>query len=395
MKICVISNLYPPNARGGAEQVVAKTVEALAAAGHDLVVITTTGSDGDWREQEGGVRVYRFRPGNLYYYTRAEKFPAPVRFIWHLINMFHLGAARRVKQMLQEEKPDVVHTHNLMGLSFLIPRVIKKAGIRHVHTVHDVQLVEPSGIILKSKEHSFRYAGLPTKLYSALTRKLFGSPDVVVAPSQFIYNFYHSRGFFPESDFVMQRNPMTFAMPEQLPEKGSGKRPVFLYVGQIEDHKGVPFLVDAFTGLKDIEADLHIVGGGSLLEKVREQGSGDKRIHIHGRCSRQQVAELFAKADVTIVSSSCYEDSPTVIFESFSFGVPVLASNIEGIAELIEEGENGMTFVADDSESLKEKMRWCASHNSELSAMANAARKALSQVSDGDVTANLLRLYRS
>ena len=66
---------------------------------------------------------------------------------------------------------------------------------------------------------------------------------------------------------------------------------------------------------------------------------------------------FFAKADITIVPSLCYENSPTVIFESFSYHTPVLASNIEGIAELIKEGENGLTFIAGNEASLLQKLQ--------------------------------------
>jgi hypothetical protein len=71
--------------------------------------------------------------------------------LWHIIDIFHFASKNKIRQILQTEKPDLVHTHNLMGLGFLIPRLIKKMGLRYIHTVHDVQLVEPSGIILKQK----------------------------------------------------------------------------------------------------------------------------------------------------------------------------------------------------------------------------------------------------
>jgi len=198
MKICIINNLYPPLSRGGAEQVVEKTVGALESAGHEVVLVTL-GEEGagsvaplQLPTKRGGTNVstYAYRPKNLFFYTDAHKHSFFARLLWHVVDMFHVGSARFVRDVLEKEQPDVVHTHNLMGPGFLIPRAIRQLGIRHVHTVHDVQLVEPSGIILKARESSFRYNGLPTKLYVATMRKLMGSPDVVISPSKFLLNFY-------------------------------------------------------------------------------------------------------------------------------------------------------------------------------------------------------------
>jgi glycosyltransferase involved in cell wall biosynthesis len=107
------------------------------------------------------------------------------------------------------------------------------------------------------------------------------------------------------------------------------------------------------TFLKYLEAnnhcELHIVGAGSSLSELQSLAEQEKRIVFHGKVERAKLPEFFAASDITVVPSLCYENSPTVIFESLSFAVPVLASNIEGIAELIHEGKNGMTFVAGDT----------------------------------------------
>ncbi len=394
MKICIINNLYPPNARGGAEQVVSKTVEGLVHAGHDVVVITTT-PDGDWSEANDQVTIYRFKPRNIYYYIHAHKHNILFRFMWHVVNMFHVGAARHVKKILQIEKPDVVHTHNLMGLSFLIPRIIKQLGLRHLHTVHDVQLVEPSGVILKSEETSWRYNGFPTKIYSWITRTLFGSPDVVISPSQFLLDFYSSRNFFKNSPYVVVRNPIPFDFSSERHNLEKGEKFRLLYVGQIEHHKGIVFLAEVFSSLTNIDAELHIVGNGSLFDDVKKIANDNEKIHAHGRLNRQEVASLFQQSDMTIVPSRCYENSPTVIFESFYFGVPVLASRIEGIAELIREGENGVTFVADDKESLKEKILWCTQSKTHLENMAKKTRDSLRGLSEGEYVERLLSHYKN
>ncbi|MFH1286882.1 MAG: glycosyltransferase family 4 protein, partial [Candidatus Magasanikbacteria bacterium] len=371
MKVCMINNLYPPYVRGGAEQVVAKTVQGLQKDGHHIVVITTA-PNGGWKEMDQGTTIYRYKPKSVFFYTKAYKHSFFLRFIWHLVDMFHLGSARYVWKVLKEEKPDVVHTHNLMGLGFLIPFVIRRLGLRHIHTVHDVQLVEPSGIILKHKEKSWRYAGFPTKVYAIIMRILMGSPEVVISPSQFLLNFYRDKKFFKKSNCVLVRNPITFDIEAGTTEKKTGENFRFLYLGQVEGHKGVDFLVDSFLDLSRgsyQNCELHIVGDGSLLPAIEEKVGKHDKIALYGRVKRAELPPLFRRMDMMIVPSLCYENSPTVIFESFAFGLPVLASNIEGIAELIQEGENGLTFEAGDSVSLLEKIRWCLDHKPQIIGM--------------------------
>ncbi len=88
MKIGIITNLYPPYVRGGAEQVVVRTVEALTEAGHDVFVITSrpTSAKGVVRDTVTTERVYRFFPRNIYFMLKAHKFPWIIRLVWHIID---------------------------------------------------------------------------------------------------------------------------------------------------------------------------------------------------------------------------------------------------------------------------------------------------------------------
>ena len=282
-----------------------------------------------------------------------------------------------------------------MGMSFLIPRLIRRLGIRHIHTVHDVQLVEPSGVIRKSQEHAWRYTGIHVRVYSAIMRSLMGSPHVVISPSQFLLHFYESRGFFPNSHRAVLRNPTTADVSLAPPRREEHTGVHFLYLGQIEEHKGVVFLVETFLRFLDAggKGMLHIAGIGSQTERLRTVAKQNAAIVFHGNVKREELSSLFANVDVTIVPSLCYENSPTVIFESFSFGVPVLASNVEGIAELIQEGENGLTFATEDAESLLEKLTWCAHHRDFLASMGGKIYVRPVGLSEDAYIRELLRFY--
>ena len=392
MRICIISNLYPPYARGGAEQVVHKMSEELVCLGHTIIVITLTPGKEE-KEVRDNITIYRIHPRNLFFYTDAHHHGFVTRFFWHIIDIFHLRSRNTIAEILRFEKPEVVHTHNLMGLGFLIPRLIKKLGLRHIHTVHDVQLVEPSGIILKQHEKSFRYTGWPTQIYTWVMKTLFGSPSVVISPSQFLLQFYEARGFFAQSHRIVMRNPITL-LPK-LQKIVSHDVFTFLYVGQIEEHKGVKFLIETFLEFlkTNTNSELHVVGAGSCLRQLQSLAKDQKRIIFHGKVERAKLPEFFAASDITVVPSLCYENSPTVIFESSSFGVPVLSSNIEGVAELIQEGKNGMTFAAGDKDSLQKKLTWCTDHKTEILQMGEYSKENLSHFSKENYIERLVQIY--
>src|SRR3989338_6708462 len=153
MKIAIVSNLYPPFARGGAEQIARRVAQELHVRGHEVFVLSTKPYDG-WRSfyaqvsERNPEEVYRFFPRNLYHVLNDYRHTFPVRALWHLIDLWSPFPAIELARLLDEEKPDVVITHNLKGLGLQVARAIRRAKIRHVHTLHDVQLSIPSGLLL-------------------------------------------------------------------------------------------------------------------------------------------------------------------------------------------------------------------------------------------------------
>lgn len=393
MKIAIITNLYPPYDRGGAEQVVVKTVEGMSAAGHEVVVITGGPTTIPVRT-EGFCRIYTLAPRNVFFYPNAYKHGILVRLLWHARNIFHLRLAKEVETILFQEQPEIVHTHNLMGLGFCIPRAIRRLHFVHVHTVHDVQLAEPSGMILKAQEASWRYTGFPSRMYQALVRWLFGSPNVVISPSVFLQEFYRSRGFFPHARNLVLRNPLTVLPTEPRTDVSSPLR--IMFVGQIERHKGIHTLLSSIDSLEESYAQrirLDILGSGSELDAVKRWAKDKPYVHCHGRVNREEIVQYYASADVTVVPSLCYENSPTVIFESFSFGIPVIASRIEGVSELIQEDVNGYTVPAGDSHLLARKIQMLIDAPEKCIALKRSARESITDLIQVPYLSRLLEVY--
>lgn len=361
MKITLISNLYEPFARGGAEVIVKRMAQEFVRSGHDVSIITTQ----PWSQEktfqpviskESGVDMYRYAVPNIYFYPKDIEKPFYVRALWHAIDMLNIPSSRACKNILQTIQPDIVITHNLMGMSYFLPRVIKELGIGHVHVLHDIQLAIRSGLMKKGEEQSWMADGLLAHLYQKIVKYLFDSPDIVVSPSNFLKDFYQQKGYFYGSDFTVIRNPIAkrfFSISSK--NHSSHKSFTFGCIGQLERHKGIDVLQQAFHQNKAIEAKLEIVGSGSLEEQVRDWARLDERVGYKGKIPNEQLPEWYASIDALVVPTLTYENSPTVIYEALASGIPVIVSDIGGAAELITS-QSGIRIPAGDSEQLARAM---------------------------------------
>jgi len=153
MKICVINSLFEPYSRGGVEVVVQNIIDGLCSAGHDVFLITL----GRKKEKNSHGRfiIYRIKSFNIFSFIDIQKKSFIARAPWHIFDTFNISSAKQIKEILEKEKPDMVMTHNLKGIGYLVPGVVKKMKIKHIHYIHDVQLSRPSGLILFGQEKPF------------------------------------------------------------------------------------------------------------------------------------------------------------------------------------------------------------------------------------------------
>ncbi|MBI4252564.1 glycosyltransferase [Candidatus Uhrbacteria bacterium] len=376
MKILMIASLYRPYVRGGAEVVFQMIVDELKK-NHDVIVVSTY----PWRgfhslipqlSQEEGVRVYRFFPLNIFSFITILRRPFFLRAFWHVFDAFNIHSYYAIRSLLKKERPDVVMTHNLKGIGLTIPRAIARMRIPHIHTVHDIGLVYPSGIVLYGEE-STRANRCLACVSGAITRRLFGSPRVVIFASRFLKDFYARHSFFSQSRSVVIQNPI-YQIPAPARERSriANEGPtMFAFVGQLEPHKGIKFLLRSWQNWKCADVRLHIAGAGSDEAAVRQATARDSRITYTGYS--QDVPSFLAKSSFVIVPSLCYENAPMIIFESGAMGIPVVVADIGGMAEYIEEGVNGFLFLPGDEQSLIDALERAATARGRYAELSLAA----------------------
>jgi glycosyltransferase involved in cell wall biosynthesis len=368
MKICLVNNLYKPYNYGGAEAIVETIAKKLKKRGHEIFIISTKPITTP-KKTIDNFKIYRIRAFNISSYYHLKHVPKIFRIFWHFFDLFDFISALRVKTILKKEKPEVVITNNLKGLGFLIPGVIKKLNLKHIHILHDIQLIHPSGLMFCSKEKAID--SFLAKLYISINNKLFNSPNLIISPSKWLLDLHIKKNFFSNSRKEIIPNPIeldTLKLGEKISftgdtkpadhdiyqasnfskgdssrgKKENKKSNIFriLFVGQIEKHKGIISLINSyliFTSTYKIkDSELIIIGTGKLIAKAKKQAKLNKNIKFYGRLEKDGCLNLMGKSSCLIVPSLCYENSPTVIYEAASVGLPVIASRLGGITELIK-----------------------------------------------------------
>lgn len=364
MKFCLINNLFPPLSRGGAEKIVELIAQGLKNFG-EVLVITSQPDDILSLKHEDNFTILRYNPRNIYYLLEAAEKNARQKLFWHLKDLYNFQILKSIKNKLKEFKPDFVFTHNLKGLSLGIPKIIRKLKITHIHTLHDYQLIDPHGSLYRQGQN-LALKGPFYALYRYLTKQAIKSPNLVISPSTFVLQKHLEYGFFKKSKKTVLPNPVSLASQNQITRKSPDEKFRILYLGQIEPHKGVEFLVRTFLKWENNQAALAIAGNGNQLEKIKEISKNDGRIKILGKVENEKLPGLFRETDLLILPSIWWENSPTVIYEAYSYGVPVLVSDTGGAQELVKEGETGFVFQSGNENDLSAKLNLIWQKKTEL-----------------------------
>ena len=389
MKVLLINHLYPEG--GGAEAAARGLVQFLKVQGHEVAALTLgddTAKGGMSGRDEGGVQIYSYKTLSRRFSEKLivclfyDRPPAAAfheaticndlsktkrvnrrtnNRLWRagsickrvffragafLCDWINLNGPLKALRLIQKLKPDVVHTHNLRGMGMLLPLFIRfgKGNARWIHTLHDIQLVYPSGVVRNSK--SAQIYEIIRKIYEQQQRLVWGSPNVVASPSDFLKKFYAERGFFRKSKFEVIPNVIMGAAQGDE-EMGEGKNSIS-FIGALEESKGIQILLEAAQRVgqefQQRAFTLDIVGDGSLRNKLAAQYARFPWIRFRGALKDKSLKDIFARALVTVIPSLTLENAPMAILESFHFGVPVIASRIGGIPEYVKEGETGWLF---------------------------------------------------
>lgn len=210
----------------------------------------------------------------------------------------------------------------------------------------------------------------------AVEREEHGLADVIVVPSDFVKQTLVAEGVDASKIRIIPfGTDLTLFHP---PEKRGGKTVVFLFVGGLTARKGLPVLLAAWRQLALPDAELWLVGSGSL--PMSESATLPPTVKVLGPQGRQEVAALMRQADV-FVFPSFFEGLAQVQIEAQATGLPLIATHEAGAADLIQEGSTGFLIRAGDVESLAERIQRLAQNASLRQQMQQSALVARDRLS--------------
>ncbi len=296
-----------------------------------------------------------------------------------------------IRKVLKEFAPHVVHFHNIFFI--LTPSVYQACrdeGVGIVQSLHNFRLLCSNALFFRNHhiceeclEHKNLWRGVyygcyrNSRLMTGLVvrmlkahwdkRTWLDQVDLYIAATEFSRRKHIAAGIPPERIVVKPHVDVDGLLRENS-DQGYA-----LFAGRLSPEKGVEVLLKAWK--KRSLLPLKILGDGPAAIELKRQSQGHPEIEFLGFVSQDCYAQYLRGAKFLIVPSLCYENFPRVVLESYSYGVPVLASSLGGFPEIVIDQETGMLFCPGDVDDLLSKIEWLLSHEDQRLVMQQNIHK--------------------
>jgi glycosyltransferase involved in cell wall biosynthesis len=412
VRILAVTNKYPPDAIGGAERLAASLCETLTMQGHAVTVLTTQpgGDTQPARAPQRGVDVCRIRswcafiprPGT----PRAKSLC--MQAYAHLLDLYNPCAARGLRALIADVRPDVLHTHNLYGLSTCAWNIAAARGIRVVHTAHDAWLLCPKGTLLHADgtpctptagdgdganegvrgRADCRACGLYRRLYLAQVRHI----DVLCCPSAHQLALHRRLGSQAREHRLVP-NGIPVPPPPDYAVRPPDDVLRVCYLGAIETHKGVGTLLAAAECLRSAPIAFEVAGAGSRADALAVRYNHLPKVTWTGVIGAGEKSAWLRRHDVLVFPSISAESFGLSVVEAQAHGLAVVVSDLGGQRELVADGQTGLLFPPGDADALADRLLTLAADRDRLSAMRLRASAAAARFSLERMTAAYLAAY--
>ncbi|MFC5498384.1 glycosyltransferase [Caenimonas terrae] len=354
MRVLIAHNAYQH--RGGEDAVVEAEMALLLSHGHEVAT----------------------------YFRHNDDIGAMSRMSASRQALWSSRTTSELTELIRTFRPDIIHAHNTLPLiSPSLYWVAAQAGVPVVQTLHNFRLMCLNGLFLREGrvcedcQGRLPWRGVVRKCYrgsgtaSAVLASMvtlhrgLGTYRHKVARYIALNDFCRAKfieGGLPEARVVVKPNFVDFAAPAALHRRG------FLYVGRLSVEKGVQTLASAAALLPDV--CLRVAGDGpsaTLLDGLR----GITRL---GSLSTDAVRFEMNSAMALVLPSIWYENFPRTIVEAFASGLPVIASRIGALPDLVDDGETGLLFEPGNPEDLAQKMAYALAQPGKFAEMGRKAR---------------------
>lgn len=322
MRIAFLTGIWPPDVGGPATHG-PDFSRFLVARGHDVHVVTM--GDGEPAERPCEVEVV------------PRRLPFPVRY--GLVAVRGARAARRA---------DVLYASATLGASALASLVTRRPLVAKLTSDPAYERARRYGLFSGDSVAFQEARSLPVRLLKALRNATLRRARTIVVPSAFLAEIAARWGLDARRITVLTNPapPPRDVEPEQLPPR------TFVFVGRLTEAKDLP---TAFAAVELVEGARLVVVGDGPDRAALERLAGD-RVEFRGALPRDDALRVVAGAEAALLSSA-WENLPHSSVEALSVGVPVVATAVGGVPEVVRDGENGLLVPARDPDALAAAMR--------------------------------------
>ena len=349
MKILLVHNSYLE--QGGEDVVFWQERSLLKAAGHEVLE-------------------YQRHNTEMEQYSTVRRLTIIGRTVWAS------DSYREFTTLLRENKPDVVHVHNTFPL--ISPSILwacRREKVPVVHTLHNYRLLCPGanfirdgkpcedcvhGSIWQSVAHGCYRDSRPQTAAVALMLSVHRARKTwTETVDRYIVLTSFARSRFVNAGFPAEKITVKGNCVDPDPGQRTGEGSYALFVGRVSREKGTPTLLQAWRQLPR-NYTLRIVGDGPARQQLESEAAahGLSNVSFLGRVSRERVIEAMKGARFVVFPSQLYENLPLTIIEAFACGVPVVASTLGAMAEIVEEGRTGLFFEPGNPDDLARAVKF-------------------------------------
>jgi glycosyltransferase involved in cell wall biosynthesis len=352
LRFCMITSFYPPYNFGGDGIYVHHLSNELARRGHQVDVIHCKDAYRVFAHQEPA-QAYHDHPR-----VTVHGLESPFGFLSPLLTQqtgLPLLKSSQIRQIL-DQGFDVIHFHTVSLVGG--PGVLSYGHGIKLYTAHDHWLVCPTRVLFRFNRElcTRRYCFLcslthkrPPQLwrYTGLLQAAVKQVDSFIVGSRFSKDKHRELGldapiaylppFVPAQDHLRTSERDSIEKP---------KAPYFLFVGRLRKIKGLQTLIPVFRGYA--KARLLVAGTGRYEPHLRQMARGNENVRFLSHVAREELSSLYRDAVAVILPSIAWEVSPLVVLEAFQQQTPVIARDLGGMPEYVEESGGGFIYGTDE-----------------------------------------------
>lgn len=345
MKILFITSLLGKQ-YGGAEVSTRLLLDKLVEQGYDVQVLTTRKIKNDPR-------------------LISINFPIeiPKKLLTLGNRMVDYFLARKIRQKLEEIKPDVIHIQD----TYILPATVaanKTLKIPSIATIRN-SVLDETWCMMFRRPLSSMLAWRNKIIIQSLQHV-----NCIISVSEYIKTELVKRGIDSQKVTTIYNLPPTLKIPSPQ-KRGEIDSTIHLFApGQLETFKGFSTLIEAMKIVVETNPNVHllIAGGGSQKQKLQKQTNRLRlcqHIEFAGKVPFIKLANLYVDCDIVLFPSIYAEPFGRVALEAMHFAKPVIASKVGGIPEVVEDKKTGLLVPPDNPAKLAEVILFLA-HNASL-----------------------------